>query len=559
VSVRSASLSTLHRAGSVVDGLLERPREVLGTLIAAQIVGTIVLALSVEHNGWVWFQGGDQIVNTTTGWLVGQRVLPPTEVSYLWPLLQTPLTWITGPTFLQAMPPIVVGQVLVFGPIALLCVYGIAARIGGRLLGYWSALLWVVAPFAVIPLFVDRYHEKWIEQFLPQALGLTAMPDFPSMVLVLGAALFVVRSLPDARLTDALLAGVVAGAAGALKPPNYLFVVGAVLSYLVARRFRAGAAFLAALAPSILVVALWKDRGLGYLPALTVEQVQVAAGTGFVPVDLDRYLEFNWEHWRTQMDQLREFFWSARLAQWAPFAGLLAILRVRRAPIAALLGGWLGAFIAVKGFSERADIQANTFWRLLMPAWPAYLLLLAAIPLLVPTLAGRLSTRLHPMSAPPVATRWIVVSLLGTVGLPALATAASVQIAPPSPPALVQETESGTTILTPVDEGISLEVTRRGSGNELRWAVKSDWRANVFFRVYRADTKDDDILCVTAENAAWNCYLKSTPIATTREQTFVDPAAPEGALYRVGVGTNWADDESQGDIFALSPPVSAPR
>ena len=85
---------------------------------------------------------------------------------------------------MQALPPLVIGQVLVLGPIALLCVYGIAARIGGRLLACWASLLWVIAPFAVIPLFVDRYQERWSEQFLPQALGLTAMADFPSMVLV---------------------------------------------------------------------------------------------------------------------------------------------------------------------------------------------------------------------------------------------------------------------------------------------------------------------------------------------------------------------------------------
>ena len=86
---------------------------------------------------------------------------------------------------MQALPALVVGQVLVLGPIALLCVYGIAARIGGRLLAYWASFLWVIAPFAAIPLFVDRYQERWSEQFLPQALGLTAMADFPSMVVVL--------------------------------------------------------------------------------------------------------------------------------------------------------------------------------------------------------------------------------------------------------------------------------------------------------------------------------------------------------------------------------------
>ena len=90
------------------------------------------------------------------------------------------------------------------------------------------------------------------------------------------------------------------------------------------------------------------------------------------------------------MDQLREFFLSARVAQWAPIAGLVAVLRVRRGPIAALLAGWLAAFLVVKGFSPRATIESGSFWRLLMPAWPAYLLLFASIPLLVPTLARRL-------------------------------------------------------------------------------------------------------------------------------------------------------------------------
>ena len=71
----------------------------------------------------------------------------------------------------------------------------------------------------------------------------------------------------------------------------------------------------------------------------------------------------------------------------------VAVLRVRRGAVAALLGGWLGAFLVVKGFSTAGDIEANTFWRLLMPAWPAYLLLVASIPLLVPTLARRLGER----------------------------------------------------------------------------------------------------------------------------------------------------------------------
>ena len=293
---------------------------------------------------------------TTTGWLLGQRELPPTEIGYLWPAVQAPVTWATGPTYVQALPALVVAQVLVLGPIALLCVYGIASRIGGRLLGYWASFLWVVAPFAAIPLFVDRYHERWIEQFLPQALGLTAMADFPSMVLVLAAVLFVVRSLSPGRVTDAVLAGILIGAAAALKPPNLLVAGGAVLAYIVARRWREGLACGAAIVPALLVLLLWKVRGLGEIPAFALEQTRLVAGSGPLALDLrfNRYLDLNVEHWRLQMGQLREFFWSARLAQWAPVAGLIALLRLRRGAIAALLGGWLAAFLVVKGFSERA-------------------------------------------------------------------------------------------------------------------------------------------------------------------------------------------------------------
>ena len=153
------------------------------------------------------------------------------------------------------------------------------------------------------------------------------------------------------------------------------------------------------------------SRSLG----LEETRLAVGAATTAVSVDLDQYLDFDLDHWLQQMDYMREFFFSARVAQWAPIAGLIAVLRVRRGAIAALLAGWLAAFLVVKGFSPRADIQANSFWRLLMPAWPAYLLLFASIPLLVPTLAHRLGDRLRAPSSAPVARRWLVVVAVLTV------------------------------------------------------------------------------------------------------------------------------------------------
>ena len=226
VTLLDTSLAAARRAGRAVDYLLERPRLVLGTLIGAQIAAIGLLAASIPHSGWLYFHNGDQVWIATQGWLLGQLELPPTEIGYLWSLVLSPIMWVTGPTFVQAIPPVMALNVLVLGPIALLCVYGIAAQIGGRLLGYWASFLWVVAPFAAIPLFVDRYQERWTEHFLPQALGLTTLSDFPSMVIVLAAAFFVVRSLDAGRLTDAVLAGLLLGAAAGTKPPNALMASG---------------------------------------------------------------------------------------------------------------------------------------------------------------------------------------------------------------------------------------------------------------------------------------------------------------------------------------------
>lgn len=555
MSVASAAAIAADGVGRTADRLLDRPRVVVGSLVVVQVVATLAFAVGVEHNGWVWFQGGDQIWLTTQGWLLGQLELPPTELGYMWSLVLMPIMWITGPTYVEALPPLVVFQVFVLGPVALLCIYDLACRIGGRLLGYWASLLWVITPFAAIPLFVDRYQERYGEQFLPQALGLTAMSDYPSMVLVLAAAVFVVRSLDAARLTDAVLAGLLLGAAGAMKPPNLLLGAGAALAYLIARRWRGGIVFAMAVLPSLLLLAYWKDKGLGGIPILSLEEARVATGSTMtaVSVDLDRYVDLDFGHWRTQMNELREFFWSARVAQWVPVAGLIAVLRVRRGAVAALVAGWLAAFLVVKGFSPRATIESGSFWRLLMPAWPAYLLLLAAIPLLVPTLARRLGDRLLAPPARPVAPRWVAIAAVLSLVVPATVIAASAPLAGPSD-ALTQD-DAGNFILTSVDESVELRVERGQDGNRLTWN-DGPWRAGVFYRVYRSE--GEDVECENTDgHPAQSCYFSGTLLGSVREREYLDGGAPSGATYRIGVGTNWIDDPAFGDVFAFSPAVVA--
>jgi hypothetical protein len=269
-----------------------------------------------------------------------------------------------------------------------------------------------------------------------------------------------------------------------------------------------------------------------------------------------KYVQLDVHHWRIQMDQLREFFWSARLAELAPFAGLLAVIRARRGAIAVLLGGWLGAFILVKGFNENADIQANTFWRLLMPAWPAYLLLFASIPLLIPTLIRRLGPRFAPPANGPIRARWIALAVVLTVIVPTAATAASSRISPPTP-AIVPETPSGD-ILTPVDKSIAVTAKRAGNGEQLSWR-DGPWAGDVFYRVFRSTRAHGDLLCTTSNSVAWVCHFEGEQIGQTRDHVFVDPNPPRGATYRIGVGTNWANDPELGDVFAFSPLVRGGR
>lgn len=531
---------------------LERPSRVLAALIVLQLLATATLATSVPHNGWVWFQGGDQIWYATSAWLLGLLEIPVALVSGGWPMLLAPVTWLTGPTFVQALPFVVLFDVLVLAPLALLAVYGIASQISGRYFGYWCAALWVVTPFAAIPLFVDRYHERYVDQFLPQALGLTAMADFPSMVVVLGAAYFVLRNTREGGLLMAATAGLLSGYAGWVKPPNFLFLAGAVLAYVVARRRREAVAFLLAVIPAVMTLALWKERGLGELPVLAFEQTHHAAGVAFSVDSLDRYLKLDGEHWGSQMAQLREYFWSARVAQWAPFAGTVALLRV--APTAAALAaGWLGAFLLVKGTSPLASIESGSFFRLLMPAWPAYLILFAAIPFLVPGLARRVASWGGEPLAWAVPRRAAIVVAVLLAALPLAVVAASDPIDGPER-AVVQSLET-TELLTPVVPSLAVTIEKQGESRIVSWD-RGDWPSDVFFQLYRTEGAGDDVECSAA--GAAKCVLQMLVLGTTRSTSLVDGSPPPGVTYRLGVATNWLDDANRGDVFAIGPPARDP-
>jgi hypothetical protein len=151
-----------------------------------------------------------------------------------------------------------------------------------------------------------------------------------------------------------------------------------------------------------------------------------------------------------------------------------------------------------------------------------------------------------------VARRWLVVAAATTLLVPA---GVSVAASPTDDPgrSVVQD-DVDNFILTSVDHGIELEIEDTPQGRQLSWSPGS-WRGDVFYRVYRSDT-GEDVECERTEGSrAAYCYVRGTVIATTRDTEYLDPSAPAGASYRIGVGTNWANDDAQGDVFTFSPPA----
>ncbi len=363
-----AIAASLRRARDFV--LSVRTAYVLGALVAAQWAALLVFALIVRHNGWLYYAGGDQLWHYSGAFLLAHRHLPPTFVGYGWSVLLLPVAAVAGPNIVSALPAIVLVNTLVLLPLALLCVYGIGARIAGRLFGYWCALLWIALPYLTVRFVTPGYHQKYTELTLPQLLGLSSAPDFPSTVALLVAAYFCLRSLDSSGWHSAAAAGLAAGYSIAIKPSNSIFLFAPALLFLV-RKGRALVPFALALAPALLTLALWKYRGLGQLAAEPAEPMRLAGGVG----DLGRRIynpDLNsWAHLHQVLLALQEHFWASRAIEWLPLAGMAALL-LRSLRGFLLIATWFTAYLLTKGTYVPASIDDASFFRILMPGFPGF-------------------------------------------------------------------------------------------------------------------------------------------------------------------------------------------
>jgi hypothetical protein len=538
---------------------LPAPR-VVAAFIAVEWLAILATGLVVRHAGWIYYQGGDQLWYYTLGWALGHGHLTQTPVGYGWSFLLAPIALVAGPNLVSAFPAIVLLNVLVLMPAAMLALYGIAVRIGGRLFGYWALLLWVVVPFIGIRYTNTGYHQKYTELLLPQAFGLSAMADFPTTVATLVSVYFCMRTLTSEHpeLLDGLACGAAAGIAIAIKPSTSIFLAGIAVALALRRRAAIAGCVFAGMVPALAALALWKERGLGHVPLLSSSAPAphgLAAAQPVAGLNLHKYThQVDWSRFLNNLDLIREHFWSNRLIEWLVIAGLIGLAR-RSRTAALLVGVWFAAFAVIKGGYAQASVEDGSFFRVMMPSYPAFLLLLASVPLLLPHAPKALRDYTQTFRRPAARTRWALLgaTILVSGAVPLAAFAAA------SRGSGLDATTVGSTIMPipgNIDIGLSAKVT--GKAVVLSWRKQDPFGGPVFFRVWR-DHKDAFTCSTSADPGGRICNVSLPEVGTTHADQFIDHPGPGHWVYRVAIAANWLNDAGYGDPYLVSSPVTVTR
>ena len=552
-----------RRVGAATHFVMALPVSVvLGAVLLAQWIVVGVIAAITPHNGDYYYTGGDATWYYTSAWVLGHGHIPQGYISYGYALLLAPIAHFAGPSMLAGLPYVIGLNLLVLWPIALLCVYGIAKMIGGRGFAYVASFAWTAFPLASIPYFYERYHERYVDHALPPALGLVATGDFPAMVFLLVAAYFSLKALSERSPAAALVAGLAAGFAATVKPSNLIFLPAPLAALVVARRGKALAIFGAALVPSLAGLALWKYSGLGHIPAISSGATATLASGTLTPLpvgglQIGHYLRVDWGQIWQNMLQIREYTWSLRMVTWAVVAGVIALFR-RSTAVGLVLGGWLAAFIVLKSGAAGVNVVSGSFFRYMVPVFPAFFFGLVSIALLVPVWGRRLANAGAAERFWPVSSRaWSI--LLGVAAaatvLPIVAVAAFSPLTAPAA-ADVESVDQ----YVPADS-FPLATRELGDGSVvLSWPDQNSQGTRVVYGIFREPK--DELTCSPVPHAATHCVFFSDPILQTltpqfwtRATTFRDHPSPGRWVYRIVATADPDGPVPFGDFMVISRPA----
>ena len=313
-----------------------------------------LLAATAAHNGWLYYQGGDQTFFYTIAWVVSHGHLPVTGIGYAWSLVEAPVAAVAGPSFLTALPGIVAIQVVLLLPLGLVAFYGTAKRLLGPAMARLGGDRMGGGPLRGDPA---------LRPPLPRTLGRSdaapaARAQRHGRLHLDGPACCAPPTCSSGTSTRA------AGRQRARRPRRRLRARAQAVDrlssspagrgLLLARRFRGLVVFGVALVPAVLTLARVETARARHLPIFSLVRIGPARGRGS-----DRLDQSSQRHPQVRQPRLESpgpeprrnprillEQPARRVARRSP--GVLAVAPAV-ATEAALLGDWLAAYVVVKG------------------------------------------------------------------------------------------------------------------------------------------------------------------------------------------------------------------
>jgi hypothetical protein len=452
---------------------------------------------------------------------------------------------------LSALPALIAFQVLVLAPLGIVALFGLASRLGGRLFGYATVVAWILAPVVALWFFwggVWPYRDRFHDQVLPNALGLTTIADYTSMILTIVAVYLIVRAIDDRRWDDVVLAGLVTGTLIAVKPSNGYFLIVPVLAFALHRRFAEGVVFFALLLPALVTLTIWKKIGLGYVP-LNASPSHVAAAPGSLPTasTLNDYFPFEWDLLRSNFEHLHEMTHDLRVLEVVAVAGLVGL--IRRVPAYGItVGAWFATYLLFKGGAAgRAYVDHMSFFRFVLPALPALVLMTVSVVFLFYRRPRRAPVVATP--APPTRVALVAAFLLAVYPLVLVATTHGW-----SPGRVAKDGRAN--LLVPVSDGLRATAVADAGSVRLAWRIPPHGSSRVHFQVFRSRGAD----CALRSSGSRDCLLRMDTAGFTDENTFVDDRPPSaGTTYRIGMLAGWTGLVENADLLVIGPPLRVER
>jgi hypothetical protein len=214
-----------------------------------------------------------------------------------------------------------------------------------------------------------------------------------------------------------------------------------------------------------------------------------------------------------------------------------------------LIAPWFATFLAIKGSYFDARMDDASFFRILLPAFPAFVLLMAAVPLLFP------GARAQPAPAPSTVLRGRRLLAAAAAAFAVFAIFPVVVIAGARHVGDEAHMLDYTATLVPVRD-LGLKATTNGGAVRLTWKSQHASPAKTFYTVLRTNQPDAGVTCAHVTDASVDCRLVVDNSFPTRVTSLTDSPGKGTWSYRVTVSANWVNDTQLGDAYVVSPPVA---